>query len=104
MPLSGLSWLRRLYSLDTLDTRLTTSFTTPPKAAAGHTRAPSARDARAIAIARNAPPPKWRTFEFYIYYVIFLIAVPLMFITAIGVSQGKPEPLFCCKRAATLTC
>ncbi|PYH37389.1 putative glycerol:H+ symporter (Gup1) [Aspergillus neoniger CBS 115656] len=93
MPLSLLSWLRRLYSLDTLDTRLTTSSTTPPKAAAGHTRAPSARDARAIAIARNAPPPKWRTFEFYIYYVIFLIAVPLMFITAIGVSQ-KSHPSY----------
>ncbi|PWY68081.1 glycerol:H+ symporter [Aspergillus sclerotioniger CBS 115572] len=87
MPRSVFSWLRGLYSLDTLDTRLTVSSTTPPKVTAGDTRPASARDARAQAIARNASPPKWQTFEFYIYYVVFLIAVPLMFITAIGVSQ-----------------
>ncbi|PYI12757.1 putative glycerol:H+ symporter [Aspergillus sclerotiicarbonarius CBS 121057] len=86
MPRSVLSWFRRLYSLDTLDTRLTVSSTTPPKAAAD-TRPASARDARAQAIARNASPPKWQTPEFYVYYIVFLIAVPLMFITAIGVSQ-----------------
>ncbi|PYH90038.1 glycerol:H+ symporter [Aspergillus ellipticus CBS 707.79] len=85
MTSSLFSSLRRLYSLDTLDTRLTVSSTTPPKAAAD-TRG-SAKDARANEIARNAPPPKWRTLEFYIYYIVFLIAVPLMFITAVGVSQ-----------------
>ncbi|RAL16247.1 putative glycerol:H+ symporter (Gup1) [Aspergillus homomorphus CBS 101889] len=86
MTLSLLAWFRRLYSLDTLDTRFTASAITPAKLAAADAR-PSAKDARSAAIARNASPSKWNTFEFYIYYVIFLTVVPLMFTTVIGVSQ-----------------
>ncbi|PWY70954.1 MBOAT-domain-containing protein [Aspergillus heteromorphus CBS 117.55] len=93
MNYSRLSWLRRLYSLDTLDTRLTVSSSTPPRVAAADSRA-AAKDARADAIARNASPPKWQTFEFYIYYIVFLIAVPLMFITAVGVSQESHPTYF----------
>ncbi|OGM50394.1 glycerol:H+ symporter (Gup1), partial [Aspergillus bombycis] len=84
---SILSWFRRLYSLDTLDTRFIISSNTPLKAVAADTRSAPAKDARANAIASNAAPPKWRTPEFWVYYVIFLIAVPLMFKTVIEVSQ-----------------
>lgn len=87
MPLSILSRLRQLYTLDTLDTRLTVPATTPLKAAAD-TRPAPAKDARAQAIANGAEPSKWRTLEFYVYYVIFLVAVPLMFKAVIEVSQG----------------
>lgn len=84
---SILSWFRRLYSLDTLDTRFIVSSNTPLKAVAADTRSAPAKDARANAVASNASTSKWRTPEFWTYYVIFVIAVPLMFKTVIEVSQ-----------------
>lgn len=86
MP-SLLSWLRRLYSLDTLDTRFTTSATAPANSASD-TRPPSAKDARANAIAQNAPAPLWRTPEFFVYYLFFITLVPLMFKTVVDASKG----------------
>lgn len=85
---SLLSWLRRLYSLDTLDTRFTSSATTPAHAAAD-TRPPAAKDARANAVARGAHAPLWRTPEFFIYYLFFIILVPLMFKTVVDASKGE---------------
>ncbi len=76
-------WAGRLYSLDTLDTRFTTSSKTPYSNEA--TGASSER--RAIAAA--AKPSKWRTPEFAIYGLIFLTVVPLMFWTVYDVSQRK---------------
>lgn len=87
MP-SLFSWLRRIYSLDTLDTRFTSSATTPANAAAD-TRPASAKDARANAIAQNARAPLWRTPEFFIYYIFFITLVPLMFITVVDASKGE---------------
>lgn len=84
---SILSWFRRLYCLDTLDTRFTSSATTSLKAAAD-TRPPSAKDARANAIANGASPPNWRTPEFFVYYLVFLTVVPMMFKTVIDASKG----------------
>ncbi|KAL1970159.1 hypothetical protein VTN77DRAFT_6564 [Rasamsonia byssochlamydoides] len=89
--MSLLQWLRRLYSLDTLDTRFTVSANTPLKAA--DTR--SARDpssssekvARSHEIANGASPSKWKTPEFFVYYFVFITVVPLMFKTVIDVSQ-----------------
>ncbi|KAE8354660.1 MBOAT, membrane-bound O-acyltransferase family-domain-containing protein [Aspergillus coremiiformis] len=86
---SVLSWIRRLYSLDTLDTRFIVSSNTPLKAVAADTRSVHAKDARANAIASNAASPQWRTPEFWVYYVVFVIAVPLMFKTVIEVSQER---------------
>ncbi|KAG2417551.1 hypothetical protein HFD88_008770 [Aspergillus terreus] len=83
---SILSHLRRLYSLDTLDTRFTTSASTPLKATTD-SRPASAKDARANAVASNASPSKWGTLEFFVYYLVFLVAVPLMFKAVIEVSQ-----------------
>ncbi|KAF9888220.1 glycerol transporter [Aspergillus nanangensis] len=80
------SYLRRLYSLDTLDTRFTVSASTPLKATAADTRSAS-KDARANAVASNASPSNWRTPEFFVYYLVFLVAVPLMFKAVIEVSQ-----------------
>ncbi|KAL4788357.1 MBOAT, membrane-bound O-acyltransferase family-domain-containing protein [Aspergillus varians] len=87
MILSLLSWLRRLYSLDTLDTRFTVPANTSVKVAAEDTRSGSAKDVRANAVASSASPSKWSTIEFYVYYVIFLVAVPLMFKTVVDVSK-----------------
>lgn len=94
--MSLLYWLRRLYSLDTLDTRFTVPANTPLKAAAD-TRSssspsaaadPSAKDARSSEIAHGASPSRWKTPEYFVYYLVFLTLVPLMFKTVIGVSQG----------------
>ncbi|OJJ50159.1 hypothetical protein ASPZODRAFT_13249 [Penicilliopsis zonata CBS 506.65] len=82
-----ISWLRRLYSLDTLDTRLTASSTTSLRAAADSRRTPAERDARANAIASRASPPRWHTPEFFVYYLFFIVCVPLMFKTVVDVSQ-----------------
>ncbi|KXG48256.1 Membrane bound O-acyl transferase, MBOAT [Penicillium griseofulvum] len=78
MP-SIFAWLRRIYSLDTLDTRFTSSATT------ADTRS-SAKDAR-NAVAQGASPSLWRTPEFFVYYLFFIILVPLMFKTVIDVSK-----------------
>jgi hypothetical protein len=82
MP-SLFAWLRRVYSLDTLDTRFTSTAITP----APDTR-PS-KDARTNAIAQGASPSLWRTPEFFIYYLFFIILVPLMFKTVIDASKGE---------------
>ncbi|OQD74045.1 hypothetical protein PENDEC_c012G05186 [Penicillium decumbens] len=86
MP-SLLSWLRRTYSLDTLDTRFTTTSTP-----ASDTR-PRAKDARANAIAQNAPAPLWRTPEFFVYYLFFITLVPLMFKTVVDASKDS-HPIY----------
>lgn len=85
MP-SLFAWLRRLYSLDTLDTRFTTSATTPANAI--DSRPPAAKDARANAVAQSARAPLWRTPEFFVYYLFFITLVPLMFKTVIDASKG----------------
>ena len=82
-----LSWLRHLYSLDTLDTRFTSSATTPANAAVD-ARPPSAKDASANAVAQSAPAPLWRTPEFFVYYLFFITLVPLMFKTVVDASKG----------------
>ncbi|RDW78553.1 putative glycerol:H+ symporter (Gup1) [Aspergillus mulundensis] len=87
MILSLLSWFRRLYSLDTLDTRFTVPANVPVKLAAEDTRSGSAKDARSNAVANSASPSRWGTLEYYVYYLIFLVAVPLMFKTVVDVSQ-----------------
>jgi hypothetical protein len=83
--------LQRIYSLDTLDTRLTISSNTPIKAVVSDspTREPLAgKDGRAQDIAANAQPSKWNTVEFYCYGLVFLTMVPLMFKTVMDVSKG----------------
>jgi hypothetical protein len=83
MP-SPFTWLRRIYSLDTLDTRFTSTAITPNT----DTRSP-AQNARANAIAQGASPSLWRTPEFFVYYIFFIVCVPLMFKTVIDASDGE---------------
>lgn len=91
-----LSFLRRLYSLDTLDTRFTISSTTPPKQAASEPRIDPAKPslsesknaARADPRTPGPQPSKWNTPEFYLYYLVFLTAIPSMFYVVYDVSKG----------------
>lgn len=89
-----LYYFRKLYSLDTLDTRFVISSTTPPRQPATELREQNGRAASAESSKtskRDAVPgtqsSKWNTPEFYLYYLVFLIAVPSMFKVAIEVSQ-----------------
>lgn len=85
MP-SIFAWLRRVYSLDTLDTRFTSSATP------AHTNTRPSKDARTNVITQGASPSLWRTPEFFVYYLFFIIFVPLMFKTVIDVSKSECRP------------
>lgn len=86
----ALSFLRNVYDLDTLDTRFTVSSTTPYKAVV-EARNDTADASRERAARWNGRPPsesRWRTPEFYLYYVVFVIAMPSMFWIAYDASKS----------------
>lgn len=99
-----LHYAGRLYSLDTLDTR----FTTSPKRSASQidTAIPSLKEGRK---SRNGPdtaarcgsPSRWSTPEFMIYGLVILVAIPWMFKTVYDVSQRKPS---CAQRCQSTMC
>ena len=83
----------RLYSVETLDTRFTTSLSTPSS------HIDSAKPQRGETLAgrnnsqkqNSAPSPsRWKTPEFLYHYIVFLVVVPWMFYTVFDVSQRKP--------------
>jgi len=97
--MSLLQYVQKLYSLDTLDTRFTASA--KPSAAARSSQIDPAKPSpkevgagvgprnggqKAVAIT-EASPSLWNTAEFYVYYLVFLICVPLMFKAVYDVSK-----------------
>lgn len=94
-----LSYLRRLYSLDTIDTRFTTNSKTPLHQTASEHGVDVSRPAIASpeqsnvkqdqALQSGTQPSRWRTPEYYFYYLVFIVMVPLMFKVPFDVSQGK---------------
>lgn len=92
-----LHYIRRLYSLDTLDTRFTASKPSSLRdpGAGLHTTRSSSVAPEGDAAAREATRSSgisaslWNTTEFYLYYIIFIVVVPLMFKVAIEVSNRK---------------
>ncbi|KAK4239908.1 putative glycerol transporter protein [Achaetomium macrosporum] len=80
-----LSFLASVYDLDTLDTRFTTPSSVPYRAAIGKREDDAKPDKR-------AEPSKWGTLEFYVYYLVFLTAVPYMFWIAYDVSRRTDGP------------
>ncbi|POS85866.1 hypothetical protein EPUL_001934 [Erysiphe pulchra] len=95
--MSLLSYIRSLYLLDTLDTRFTNSSSTPYKTvieARKHASGPEkdhsihGEGVRTDFSGRPiAQPSKWKTKEFYLYYVVFIVIVPYMFWVAFDVSR-----------------
>ncbi|KAK4043711.1 MBOAT, membrane-bound O-acyltransferase family-domain-containing protein [Parachaetomium inaequale] len=75
-----LSFLADLYDLDTLDTRFTTPSSVPYRAANDKREDDKVVDQR-------AEPPKWRSLEFHLYYLVFVTVVPYMFWVAYDVSR-----------------
>jgi len=97
--MSVFSYIRSIYALDTIDTRFTNSSSTPYQ---------TVIDGRAESVVANAKrddsipgtggktdhsgrpvaqPSKWNTLEFYVYYLVFIIIVPLMFKVVYDVSK-----------------
>ncbi|EXJ95348.1 hypothetical protein A1O1_00468 [Capronia coronata CBS 617.96] len=79
------SLLRELYSLDTLDTRFTTSSSVPLKSVDENSHKSVEREGKALPT--DVSPPRWRTPEFYFYTLVFLFCVPQMYWAVVEVSQ-----------------
>ncbi|KAI9722666.1 MAG: hypothetical protein M1812_001597 [Candelaria pacifica] len=100
-----IDYLRRLYSLDTLDTRFTASSKPPPKQVAvraeaavdparpsqptwsGIAGSPSERPRKETGDETLASASKWRTPEFFIYYLVIMLVIPMMFKVTYDVSK-----------------
>jgi hypothetical protein len=91
----ALRMFRQLYSLDTLDTRFIVPATAPPKEALREAELDPVgplpvQNGRGTSkdFGENLHRPKWNTREFYFYYLVFIVAVPLMFKSVLDVSNG----------------
>lgn len=100
-----LSTIRDILSLDTLDSRFTVgtqrSSSAPRYRAApslatssrSSERSPHADESRESKRTREeAGPSRWKTPEFWLYYLVFALAIPAMFKCAYDLSQGAPYP------------
>ena len=90
-----LQYAGRLYSLDTLDTRFTTSSKTPPSRIDPARPSPDEAlyrkksKSEADDIVKGASQPRWTSPEFLYHGLVVFVAVPLMFKTAYDVSKRK---------------
>ena len=87
-----LQYVGKLYSVETLDTRFTPSPRTPSSLI--DPARPSPREVKSSGDGsqkqlNGGSPPKWKTKEFAVHGLVFLVAVPLMFFTVYQVSQRK---------------
>jgi hypothetical protein len=89
--MTPIAFLRQLYSLDTLDTRFTSSGRTFVKAAdEDPAQAIKPEDEKSrVVLPTGASPSRWRTPEFYFYALVFIVVVPQMFKAVVDVSQRK---------------
>lgn len=82
------SFIGSVYDLDTLDTRFTTPSAVPYAAKIANDRKDK-RDSNNASTGRSLPTTlsKWKTPEFFLYYLVFLVAVPYMFWVPYSVSR-----------------
>lgn len=83
-----LNLLKAMYSLDTLDTRFTTSSTAPPRSKEDQQKISNA-DREPASPLPDAQPSQWRNPEFLAYVFVVACAVPLMTKTIYDVSQPE---------------
>ncbi|KAH9861906.1 hypothetical protein IAQ61_010107 [Plenodomus lingam] len=81
----ALRFIRQLYSLDTLDTRFIVPATTPPREALEEAKLDPVRPLPVESAKGKSPspgehvhPPRWRTLEFYFYYVSISASIYFM--------------------------
>ena len=81
-----MSLLRSLFSLDTLDKR----FTTPSRTPIVTKEEPDpAKPGTVSELPDGASPPQWKTPEYFLYYLVIGICIPLMIKSSYDVSQRK---------------
>jgi len=80
------SFLRSVYDVSTLDTRFTTPPSVPYKTVLESRHDPLAKDYTA-GVKAKAQPSKWRTPEFLLYGLIFIVVVPMMIWIPFSVSR-----------------
>jgi len=103
--MSIFSYVRSIYALDTIDTRFTSSSSTPyktvidarvdPAAVAANAKRDDSIPGDGVKTDSSgrpiAQPSKWNTPEFYFYYAVFIVVVPYMFWIAYDVSRRQYE-------------
>jgi hypothetical protein len=92
----ALSYLRQLYSLDTLDTRFVVPATVPPKEALEEANVdPAISDGKdkSRSGANSVQPPRWKTNEFYFYYLAISASIFFMFKLVLECSKGQSRSL-----------
>ncbi|PHH82622.1 hypothetical protein CDD82_5348 [Ophiocordyceps australis] len=89
--MGAVSQLAKVYDLDTLDTRFTSSSSVPYQTVIdARSDATACSEAESKTQARRlAQPPKWQTPEFYFYRAAFMVVVPYMFWIAYDVSRAS---------------
>ena len=76
-----------VYDLDTCDTRFTNPSTVPYQTVIDARSDPVDPRRESAKKAQRGGPSRWKTSEFYFYYLVFAIAVPYMFWVAYDVSR-----------------
>lgn len=76
--MSPLSFLRRVYTLDTLDTRFTTQATASYRTVVDSRRGPELKDVQNDKVAAKSSPSRWKTPEFIFYAIFVSLCIPLM--------------------------
>ena len=94
--MSVLNYAGRLFSLNTLDTRFTTSSRRSAALDNKKTQIDPAKPNAESSDSRGrtkpiaeASPSRWGTMEFFVYYLVFIIVVPMMFYVGYEVSKRK---------------
>lgn len=92
----ALKFIRQLYALDTLDTRFVVPANVSPKEALqeaehdAHGSLSSLNDkGKSREFADGVNLPRWKTLEFYFYYVSIALSIMYMFKANIDVSQSE---------------
>ena len=95
-------YIQKIFSLDTLDTRFTASAKPSQSIALQPDPVkPSSADSNGSLRANGAVPsqrkveassPKWRTPEFYFYWLFIVVSLPLMFNAGLEVSKRECFP------------
>ncbi len=95
------SYVKSIYALDTIDTRFTSSSYTPYRAVIDARSDPATSGSKrddsipGVGVKTDysgrpiAQPSRWKTPEFYFYYLVFIVVVPYMFWIAYDVSRRE---------------
>lgn len=88
-----LSFFGSVYEHDTLDTRFTTSSSTPYQTVIDARNDPHSKKDAAVKARPRGLPSKWKTPEFYLYYCVLVVVLPYMFWVPYDVSRGTSPPV-----------